>query len=147
MKQIFLYFSLFRSYSFLSLSIPLFYFPCLLLSVFLLCLSLHIFYFLFLLLSPFASVVYFLSCCLVSFSSDIFCVSSTFSFCFFLFLCFLLSSLVFFYFLSFPVFHYIPLTLLFIFSRICVLLLLLSSYFFPAFSTFQSFVWLFCLFS
>ena len=35
-NNIFIYFSLFRSYSFLSLSFPVYYFPCLLLSIFLL---------------------------------------------------------------------------------------------------------------
>ena len=49
LKHIFLYFSLFRSCSFQSLSFLVFYFPCLLLSIFLLCVSLHILYFYFLL--------------------------------------------------------------------------------------------------
>ena len=75
-----------------SLSFPVFYFPCLLLSIFFLCLSLHILYFLFL---SFLSVFYFLSCCLLSFSSDFLCLSSNFSLCFYLFLCLLLSFLAF----------------------------------------------------
>ena len=93
MKHIFLRFSLVRSYSFQSLSIPLFYFPFLLLSIFLLSLSLHIFYFFFLLFSLSLSVFYFFSCCLLSFSSDFICLSSNFSFCLFLFLCLLLFFL------------------------------------------------------
>ena len=43
-----------------------------------------------------------------------------FSFCFYLFLCLLLSFLDFFYFHSLPVFYYIPLTIFFIFLRIRV---------------------------
>ena len=70
-----------------SLSFPVFYFPCLLLSTFLLCLSLHILYFLFL---SFLSAFYFLSCYLLSFSSNFLCLPSSFSFCFYLFLCLLL---------------------------------------------------------
>ena len=103
-----------------SLSFPVFYLPCLLLSIFLLCLSLHILYFLFL------SFFYFLSCCLLSFSSDFLCVSSNFSICFYLFLCLLLYFLAFFYFHFLLVFYYIPLTLLFILFHIfvCVLLIL-----------------------
>ena len=88
------------------------------------CLSLHILYF----LSLSLSVFYFLSSCLLSFSSDFLCLSSTFYFCFCLFLYLLLSFLAFFYFLLWPVFYYIPLTLLFIFSCMCVLLLLLLCY-------------------
>ena len=49
-----------------------------------------------------------------------------FSFCFYLFLCLLLSFLDFFYFHSLPVFYYIPLTIFFIFLRIRVFFLLLS---------------------
>ena len=45
-------------------------------------LSLHIVYFLFL---SFLCVLYFLSCCLLSFCSDFLCLLSSFSFCFYLF--------------------------------------------------------------
>ena len=93
MKNIFLHFSLFRSYSFQSVSCPVFYFPYLLFSIFLLCLSLHILYFLFLLLSLSLSLFYFISCCLLSFFSDFLCLLSNFSFCFYPFLCLLLSFL------------------------------------------------------
>ena len=153
MKHTFLHFSYFRSYSFqsffscvlISLSSTFYISPVFLCisSTFSFCLSL--------------SVFYFLSCCLLSFSSDFLCLSSNFSFCFYLFLCLLLSFLAFFYFHSLHVFYDIPLTLLFILLRICVcfllllLLLLLSSslsscssflYFLP----FTFFVCLFCLF-
>ena len=135
-----------------SLSFPVFYFPCLLLSTFLLCLSLHILYFLFL---SFLSVFYFLSCCLLSFSSDFLCLPSNFSFCFYLFLCPLLSFFAVFYFHSLPVFYYIPLTLLFILLYICVcfvvviiiiaIIIFIFLFFFSLVSTFQFFVCLFCL--
>ena len=106
-----------------SLSFPVFYFPCLPLSIFLLRLSLHILYFLFL---SFLYVFYLLSCYLLSFSSNFLCLPSNFSFCFYLFLCLLLSFFAFFYFHSLPVFYYIPLTFLFIFFLLLLLLLLLS---------------------
>ena len=69
-----------------SLSFPVFYVSCLLLSIFLLCLYLHILSFLF---PSFLSVFV----CL-SFSSDFLCFSSNFSFCFYLILCLLLSFLI-----------------------------------------------------
>ena len=105
-----------------SLSFPVFYFPCLLLSTFLLCLSLHIIYFLFL---SFLSVFYFLSCYLLSFSSNFLCLPSNFSFCFYLFLCLLRSFFAFLYFHFLPVIYSIALTLLFILLHICVCVLLL----------------------
>ena len=71
------------------------------------CLSLHILNFLFL---SFLSVFYFLSCCLLSFSSNFLCLPSNFSFCFYLFLCLLLSFFAFFYFHYLPVFYSVPLT-------------------------------------
>ena len=72
-----------------------------------------------------------------------------FSFCFYLFLCLLLSFLDFFYFHSLPVFYYIPLTIFFIFLRICVffiIIIFILLFFFSVSSTFQFFVCLFCLF-
>ena len=93
-----------------------------------------------------------------------------FSFCFYPFLCLLLSFLVFFYFHSLPVFYYIPLTLLFIIWRNCVyvcvfivvvvvvaviiiiiiiiitIIIFIPLFFFSVFSTFQFLVCLFCLF-
>ena len=110
----------------LSLSFPVFYFPCLLLSTFLLCLSLHILYFLFL---SFLSVFYFLSCCLLSFSSNFLCLPSNFSFYFYLSLClsFYFPSLIsstFILCLS-SILFLLLLTLLFILLRICVYVLLL----------------------
>ena len=105
-----------------SLSSPVLYFPCFLISIFLICLSLHILYFFFL---SFLSVFYFLSCCLLSFSSNFLCLLSNFSFCFYLIFCLLLSFFAFFYFHSSLLFYCIPLTLLFILLRICVCVLLL----------------------
>ena len=109
---------LFSVFLFLCSTFPVFYF----LPFSSVCLSLHILYFLFL---SFLSVFYFLSCCLLSFSSNFLCLPSNFSFCFYLFLCLLLSFFAFFYFHSLPVFYSIPLTLLFILLRICVCVLLL----------------------
>ena len=140
MKDIFLYFSLFRSCSFLCLSIPVYYFPY--------------FLFLFLPLSVSLSVFYFLSCCLPSFSSDfLYLSSSTFSFCFCLFLSLLfiswLSSTSFLC-LSSIIFP-LPSSLSF---RVCVryhyyypvLFFIFSTYqFFSTFSTyFSTFFFLFC---
>ena len=92
------------------------------------------FSFRFILLSAF----YFLSSCIPSFSSDFFYpllfLSSLAFFC--------LSStnfLAFFCFLSFPVFYYIPFTLLFIFLHVCVLLLLSSCASFPYFLPLSAF--------
>ena len=96
-----------------SLSFPVFYFPCLLLSIFLLSLSLHILSFLFL---SFLSVIYFLSCFLLSFSSDFLRLSSNFSFCFHFFLCLLLSFLAFFACLLL----YFPYSSLYPFAYLCV---------------------------
>ena len=107
---------------FTSLSFPVFYSPCLLLSIFLPCLSFHILYFLFL---SFLFVFYFLSCYLLTFASNFLCLPSNVFFCFSLFFCLLLSFFAFFYFHSLPVFYSIPLTLLFILLRICVCVLLL----------------------
>ena len=117
----------FRSYSFQSLSFPVLYFPCLLLSIFLLCLSFYVLYSLFLRLSLSLSVVYFLSCCLLSFSSDFIYLSSSFSFCFYVFLCLLLSFLAFFYFHSLSVFFYIPITLLLIFLCSFIIILFIQT--------------------
>ena len=92
-----------KVFLFLFSTFPVFYF----LPFSSVCLSLHILYFLFL---SFLSVFYFLSCCLLSFSSNFLCLPSNFSFCFYLFLCLLLSFFAFFYFHSLPVFYSIPLT-------------------------------------
>ena len=92
---------------------PLFVFPCIssTFSFYLSCLS-----FTFLL-------------CLLSFSSssNFLCLPSNFPFCFYLFLCLLLSFFAFFYFHSLPVFYSIPLTpySLFLLLYICVCFLLL----------------------
>ena len=94
MKHIFLYFSIFRSYYFLSLSFPVYFF----LAFYFLSFSSVCFwifstfsfsYCLFLYLS---STFFLASFFLLSFFSDFFCLSSTFSFCFCLFLCLLLPS-------------------------------------------------------
>ena len=114
MKHIFLYFSLFRSYSFLSLSFPVLYFS---LSTFLLSLSLYIsisstFSFSFCLFPCLFSAFFFAVFYLTPptfFVYPLFSLSASGSF----FVCLLIS---FFYFL--PFFCYIPLTLLFIFSRV-----------------------------
>ena len=154
MKQILLYFSLFRSYSFLSLSSPVYYFLLFLLSILLLCLSLHILYFSFILLSLSLSVFYFISSCFLSFSSDFLCLSSTFSFGFCLFLCLLLSFLVFFHFFPLPVSYYVPLLSNLSFLHICVFcyyypILLFCSLYLPIFHLsflliFLQFFFLFC---
>ena len=66
--------------------------------------------------------------CLLSFSSssNFLCLPSNFPFCFYLFLCPLLSFFAFFYFHSLPVFYSIPLTpySLFLLLYICVCFLL-----------------------
>ena len=142
---------------FTSLSFPVFYSPCLLLSIFLPCLSFHILYFLFL---SFLFVFYFLSCLpafLLSFPSDFFCLSSNFSFCLYLFICVLLSFFAFFYFHPLPVFYYIASTLLFILLhiRVCVcfvviiiiaIIIFILLFFSSVFSTFHFLVCLSCLF-
>ena len=109
----------------------------LLLSILLLCLSLNILNFLLLLLSLSLSVFYFP-----------FLLSSIFLLWFSLFIIFYVLFLLLFssfiYFLSLPVFYYIPLTLLFIFSRMCVWL-----YYYPVlfcYSYLSIFVCLFCSF-
>ena len=129
---------------FTSLSFPVFYSPCLLLSIFLPCLSFHILYFLFL---SFLFVFYFLSCLpafLLSFPSDFFCLSSNFSFCLYLFICVLLSFFAFFYFHPLPVFYYIASTLLFILLhiRVCVF----CGYYYYCYYYFYLPVLLFCIF-
>ena len=146
MKYIFIHFSLFRSYSFLSLSFPVFYFPCLLLSFFLLCLSLHISNS----ISPYVSFF----ACSLSFSSDLLCLSSIFSFCFYLSL-FVFSfpcrfSSTFFLYLSSVTFHllfslsfwvyafyYYPSVLLFLHFLPFIFLSAFSAYF-------STFFYLFC---
>ena len=114
MKHVFLYFSLFRSCSFLSLSFPVLYFS---LSTFLLSLSLYIsvsstFSFSFCLFPCLFSTFFFAVFYLTPptfFAYPLLSLSASGSF----FVCLLIS---FFYFL--PFFCYIPLTLLFIFSRV-----------------------------
>ena len=98
------------------------------------------------------SLFYFLSCCLLSFSSDLLYLSFAFSF-FCLFLCLLRCFLAFFFFLFCLSSIIFPL-LFFIFLHMCVLLLLLSYssflYFLPfhflsTFSAyFSTFFFLFC---
>ena len=107
---------LFSVFLFLCSTFPVFYF----LPFSSVCLSLHILNFLFL---SFLSVFYFLSCCLLSFSSNFLCLPSNFSFCFYLFLCLLLPFFAFFHFHSLLVFYSILLTLcssFYLFLHLCV---------------------------
>ena len=147
MKHIFLHFSLFRSYSFQS------FFSCVLLSLsstfYLSPLSFFAY--------PLLSLSVFLVCLLLSFLlPSIFLLwlslSTNFSFCFYLFLCLLLSFLDFFNFHSLPVFYYNP--VLFSLSFCAFVLLFLSfcssflyflpSSFLPTFSAyFSTFFFLF----
>ena len=119
MKHIFLYSSLFRSYSFLPVSFLSSTFPHLSFSpVFLSMSSTFSFSFiLFLCLSSsFSFAVFYLSP-LAFFVYTLLSLSTSVSF----FVSFLLSFLALFFFLSLPVVHYIPLTIPFIFSCVCAL--------------------------
>ena len=155
MKHIFPHFSLFRSYVIVSLSSTFYLSPPSFLAYPLLSLSPSVSFFICLLLS-FLLLSIFLPWVFL-------CLSSNFAFYFYLFLCLLRSFLALFHFHSLPVFCCLPLLLLFIFLRICLLLLsllllaFLSScssflYFLPfnflsAFSAyFSSFFFLFYLF-
>ena len=126
MKHIFLYFSLFRSCSFQ------FFFSCVQLSlsstVFLLS------FFVCLLLSSLLPSIFLL---------NFLCLSSNFSFCFYLFLCLLLSFLAFFKSHSLPIFYYVPLNLL-LFSTSS--LYLFSLFFYSYYYHFYPSVLLFCIF-
>ena len=111
-----------------SLSFPVSYFLCLLLSTFLLCLSLHMLYLLSLCLSclPFT---FFFATLYLSPLTFFLCLPPNFSFCFYLslsstfFLCFILLP-----FFACLLFHSLTLLFILLHTCVCVLLLLLLSF-------------------